>query len=220
MHKRLLTALTLILSTGTLHASDGTVILHEFSVGNTPTPTQFNKNFSTLVYELNKLKKQLAQANKTTNPPMPKGSIILWSGNISSIPPEWALCDGDNKTPDLRARFIVGAGGSGIGTYAQQSKGDPDTHSHKVLIKSINGNTKPAGKHDHKFPDKWSWKNAEERGKMAVIDNGGMNPKDQVTQPEGIHSHELIINNISGNAKDSTLESRPKWFALAFIMKK
>ncbi|MEP2024237.1 MAG: tail fiber protein [Reichenbachiella sp.] len=57
----------------------------------------------------------------------PKGSIVMWSGNIGSLPAGWALCDGrwynpqDNsdrgvsasayrtvKTPDLRARFIAG----------------------------------------------------------------------------------------------------------------
>lgn len=41
---------------------------------------------------------------------MPQGSIILWSGFISNIPTGFQLCDGTNGTPDLRNRFIVGAG--------------------------------------------------------------------------------------------------------------
>jgi len=40
----------------------------------------------------------------------PAGSIILWSGSIASIPSGWALCDGQNSTPDLRGRFVMGAG--------------------------------------------------------------------------------------------------------------
>lgn len=37
------------------------------------------------------------------------GSILYWSGSIDTIPEGWALCDGQNGTPDLRERFIVGA---------------------------------------------------------------------------------------------------------------
>ena len=40
---------------------------------------------------------------------VPAGGIILWSGNIASIPEGWVLCDGSNGTPDLRDRFVVGA---------------------------------------------------------------------------------------------------------------
>ena len=41
---------------------------------------------------------------------IPTGLISLWSGSIGSIPSGWLLCDGNNSTPDLRDRFIVGAG--------------------------------------------------------------------------------------------------------------
>ncbi len=39
-----------------------------------------------------------------------KNMIMLWSGAIVDIPAGWALCDGNNGTPDLRDKFIVGAG--------------------------------------------------------------------------------------------------------------
>jgi hypothetical protein len=42
--------------------------------------------------------------------PIPTGCILLWSGSIGSIPAGWVLCNGSNGTPDLRDRFIVGAG--------------------------------------------------------------------------------------------------------------
>ena len=41
---------------------------------------------------------------------IPIGGIIMWSGTLVSIPSNWQLCDGSNSTPDLRDRFIVGAG--------------------------------------------------------------------------------------------------------------
>lgn len=34
----------------------------------------------------------------------------MWSGAVNAIPAGWALCNGENGTPDLRNRFIVGAG--------------------------------------------------------------------------------------------------------------
>jgi len=39
---------------------------------------------------------------------VPKGAIIMWSGSIDNIPTGYALCDGENGTPDLRGKFIVG----------------------------------------------------------------------------------------------------------------
>ena len=38
------------------------------------------------------------------------GMIIAWYGNTGNIPSGFVLCDGNNNTPDLRDRFIVGAG--------------------------------------------------------------------------------------------------------------
>jgi hypothetical protein len=38
------------------------------------------------------------------------GMIILWSGSVVSIPAGWLLCNGASSTPDLRDRFVVGAG--------------------------------------------------------------------------------------------------------------
>ena len=38
------------------------------------------------------------------------GMIIAWYGNTGNIPTGFVLCDGNNNTPDLRDRFIVGAG--------------------------------------------------------------------------------------------------------------
>ena len=53
----------------------------------------------------------------------PTGGIILWSGSIASIPAGWALCDGTAGTPNLRDRFVVGAGS----TYAVNDTGGVNT---------------------------------------------------------------------------------------------
>lgn len=42
------------------------------------------------------------------NSGVPTGAIILYSG--TTIPNGWALCDGNNGTPDLTDRFVIGAG--------------------------------------------------------------------------------------------------------------
>lgn len=45
----------------------------------------------------------------SSNPTVPIGGIILWSGSIASIPSNWQLCNGTNSTPDLRNKFILAA---------------------------------------------------------------------------------------------------------------
>ena len=41
---------------------------------------------------------------------VPSGGIIIWSGAANAIPTGWVLCNGSNSTPDLRNRFVIGAG--------------------------------------------------------------------------------------------------------------
>lgn len=55
-----------------------------------------------------------------------KGIIVLWGGAIVDIPAGWSLCDGNGGRPDLRNRFIVGAGD----TYAVDASGGALTHTH------------------------------------------------------------------------------------------
>lgn len=54
---------------------------------------------------------------------IPYGVIVMWSGEVATIPQGWALCNGANGTPDLRDRFIVGAGSK----YAVGNKGGADS---------------------------------------------------------------------------------------------
>ena len=54
------------------------------------------------------------------------GVITAWSGGLGNIPPGWHLCDGTNGTPDLREKFIVGAGVA----FAVGDEGGTLTHTH------------------------------------------------------------------------------------------
>jgi len=55
-----------------------------------------------------------------------QGIVAIWSGAIVDIPAGWVLCDGTNGTPDLRDRFVVGAGD----TYNPDDNGGAITHRH------------------------------------------------------------------------------------------
>jgi len=82
---------------------------------------------------------------------MPIGAIIIWSGAQAAIPSGWALCNGSNGTPDLRNRFVVGAGN----TYSVAAQGGSTdaalvAHTHSA---TLNGSTGGAGAHAHGVSD-------------------------------------------------------------------
>jgi hypothetical protein len=53
---------------------------------------------------------------------IPSGTIIIWSGAVNAIPSGYYLCNGSNGTPDLRDKFVVGAGNSyAVGATANTS---------------------------------------------------------------------------------------------------
>ena len=39
---------------------------------------------------------------------VPTGLICIWSGAANAIPSGWVLCDGNNSTPNLSGKFVVG----------------------------------------------------------------------------------------------------------------
>ena len=57
---------------------------------------------------------------------VPIGGIIAYTGSLNALPLNYHLCDGTDGTPDLRDRFIVGAGSS----YAVGATGGVTTHTH------------------------------------------------------------------------------------------
>ena len=60
---------------------------------------------------------------------LPFGSIILWYGATNTIPSGWSLCNGNNGTPDLRNKFVVGAANNPGTYYEVGDTGGSDTVS-------------------------------------------------------------------------------------------
>lgn len=61
----------------------------------------------------------------TAGASLPSGLIAIWKGSTSTIPDGWVLCDGQNGTPDLRDKFVLGAGNS----YGAGNTGGEETHT-------------------------------------------------------------------------------------------
>jgi microcystin-dependent protein len=89
------------------------------------------------------------------NSAVPAGFIGMWSGSLATIPAGWGLCDGAGGRPDLRNRFIVGAG---LG-YAVAATGGADvviltetnlpSHSHTTSASGATGDVNLS--HNHTF---------------------------------------------------------------------
>ncbi len=171
---------------------------------------------------------------------LPSGVIVMWSGSIASIPSGWALCDGSNGTPDLRDRFIVGAGGSydvgdtgGSNTVTLTTSHLP-RHSHTVSIGE-------AGNHNHTgttslkhigsdtlhIPSTIINKAYNETAEYPVSDKAAIrqvystpintnHSHTFTTSSNGSHRHSITINSTGG---DQAHENRPPYYALAYIMK-
>ena len=82
---------------------------------------------------------------------MPIGAIIMFGG--TTIPYGWHICDGNNGTPDLQDRFVIGAGNNyalasaGGNTTVTLSSSQLPAHLHN--INSITATTTPSGAHTH-----------------------------------------------------------------------
>lgn len=147
------------------------------------------------------------------------GMIMMWSGSIASIPVGWALCDGASGRPDLRNRFLVGAGNS----YAVGATGGSNSHTHSLsgIGVTVNNHTLSAAEmpsHDH-APEYHRfvvnvgtpWAN----GVYAGGGGGGQAVKTTVAGGGGSHGHTA---SAAGGQADGS-DSRPLYYALAFIIK-
>lgn len=129
---------------------------------------------------------------------IPSGAIVMWSGSIASIPSGWYLCNGANGTPDLRDRFVVGAGS----TYNPTNTGGTKD---AVVVAHTHGITDPGHAHTYRYSTDqnvgggwggWSINNAS-----TVTD----------TAFTGISVNSSGVSGINQNL--------PPYYALAFIMK-
>lgn len=158
-----------------------------------------------------------------------RGMIMLWSGSTNNIPIGWALCNGSNGTPDLRDRFVVGAGS----TYAVNAKGgskDAVVVSHKH---TFSGTTGAGGSHSHKIlanvgvTDTGAWGANDQVARTSV---GGLGNQDYTlcktrtgatvgnSSTVGNHTHSMSgsTSSVGSSGNNANL---PPYYALAYIMK-
>mgnify|MGYP003675768620 CR=1 FL=1 len=65
---------------------------------------------------------------------IPTGIIMLWSGASNAIPTGYALCNGSNSTPDLRNRFVIGAGSTyAVGATGGSADATNVSHTHLLI---------------------------------------------------------------------------------------
>lgn len=87
--------------------------------------TQVNANVvATITSQINATVPALIAAAVLTA--LPVGTVVDWSGSVASIPSPWQLCDGTNSTPNLKDKFLVGAGSAyAVGATGGQTSVTP-----------------------------------------------------------------------------------------------
>ena len=77
---------------------------------------------------------------------LPAGVIVAWSGSVANIPVGWQLCDGTAGAPDLRSKFILGAGSAyPVGAAGGSKDSVLVSHTHTATV------TDPGHTHDYTF---------------------------------------------------------------------
>ena len=147
---------------------------------------------SNIQSQLNTLTTNLATTNTNLSAAVPTGMIMMWSGASNAIPSGYVLCDGTNSTPDLRNRFIVGAGSS----YAVNATGGASSVT--LTVAQI-----PA--HTHTYEDKYVALNAN---RLDIDYNS--NTYDQ----DGVRT-----GTTSSTGGGGSHENRPPYYALCYVMK-
>lgn len=157
---------------------------------------------------------------------VPSGFIGMWSGSSDAIPDGWALCDGNNGTPDLRNRFIIGAGsdyavgstgGSASGVTGAAS-GDTGAASGNTGATTLDTSKIPS--HSHKYVAEAIYRlystSKNDNTFYATLYN-----EDTDTGATGggrSHTHTLNSHTHTLNSHTHTV-SLPPFYALCFIMK-
>lgn len=153
---------------------------------------------------------------ESTSSSVPQGSIIPWYGSPGNIPNGFALCDGKNGTPDLRDRFLVGAGNA----YKLGDIGGEN--SVKLEATQIGNHYHAFGSYDSNngwlirlpsyatFPmppgSGWAWWNG--KGDWRGFQG-----------PFATQSLDLVTSLAISTAAQEAHENRPPYYALHYIMK-
>ena len=163
---------------------------------------------------------------------VPVGGILMWSGTVATIPSGYALCNGSNGTPDLRDKFIIGAGS----TYAPAATGGSATKTLEVAnlpahTHTWTGTTATGGEHTHVITDPGHTHSVTDRTAAGGADGGfadswkGRANAATSSVTTGIslaahagHTHTLTGTN-ANTGSGTALDILPPYFALAYIMR-
>ena len=132
--------------------------------------------------------------------PIPAGGIFLWSGSIGSIPAGYVLCNGSNSTPDLRDRFIVGAGS----TYAVNATGGS---ADAVVVSHSHAVTDPGHVHGGIYT------------KVGSQDQAGSNIYSLMAGSSSNTNSAVTGVSINSAGVSGTNANLPPYYALCYIMK-
>ena len=132
----------------------------------------------------------------------PVGGIIIWSGAEAAIPSGWILCNGSGGSPDLRDRFVIGAGS----TYAVDATGGSAdavvvSHTHTATV------TDPGHAHSITYQSTVG-------GPSYGSSTPGSSPG---TATNSATTGVTVANSTTGVS--GTNANLPPYFALAYIMK-
>jgi microcystin-dependent protein len=138
----------------------------------------------------------------------PSGGIIMWNGSVGSIPSGWVLCNGSNGTPDLRSRFVVGAGSTyAVGATGGSADAIVVSHSHSASS-SVND---PGHQHDILMSSANNTLSSTP-SKLSTTQNRTGNTETATT---GIS----VSTSISSTGSSGTNANLPPYYALCYIMK-
>jgi hypothetical protein len=140
----------------------------------------------------------------------PSGGIVLWSGSVASIPSGWFLCDGSNSTPDLRNRFVVGAGSTyAVGVTGGSANATLVSHTHTATSVV----TDPGHTHPNSVYGNFGYRAANLGGINNVQETG-----DLQSTPSAFTGVTVATTN-STEGSSATNANLPPYYALAYIMK-
>ena len=148
------------------------------------------------------------------------GMIVIWNGAANAIPTGWALCDGNNGTPNLVAKFIIGAAGSGsyqpgyTGGEATKTLGTANlpSHTHTSGTLTTSNNT-----HNHT----WDRQDVSiDAGYRPWPANNNDCSRTTANTGDNTHSHTISGNTgDQGGTMGQSFSILPPYYALCYIMK-
>lgn len=154
--------------------------------------------------------------SSTNGSPIPRGVIMMWSGSVDTIPRDWALCNGQNGTPNLTERFIRGQGNNSTNNYGISTTGGSASCSLTTdhLPRHTHGVNDPG--HSHVWSASRQLQGTDDRNYSAELSRGDAGTGDQFDKGTDHRYTGIGIQEAGNNAAFSII---PPYYTLAFIMK-